>query len=254
MPFVAMSSRRPTNGLTKVAPAFAASSACAGEKHSVTLTLMPSPASALQALMPSRVSGTLTTMYWSIFAMSWPSRIMPAKSVAVTSPLTGPLTISQIFFRLALKSPGSFASSDGLVVTPSRMPRSAIAWMSLMLPVSTKIFIARSYRLTGGFFDVGARRADVAGLVDGLHGVRKPHAALDVVEERRLRDRLGRNALQRLVVNRAQHVVSSQIRFAVGFPDQIDRAFGGDRVQSFRPRRRERIDEHPAGRAGRVAF
>ena len=49
--------------------------------------------------MPSRVSGTLTTMCSSIFAMSCPSRIMPAKSVATTSPLTGPLTMSQIFFR-----------------------------------------------------------------------------------------------------------------------------------------------------------
>ena len=49
--------------------------------------------------MPSRVSGTLTTMCGSIAAMSCPSRIMPAKSVATTSPLTGPFTMSQIFFR-----------------------------------------------------------------------------------------------------------------------------------------------------------
>ena len=62
-----------------------------------------------------------------IVAISWPSRIIPAKSVAMTSPLTGPLTISQIFFRFALTSPDSLASSDGFVVTPSRMPRSAIA-------------------------------------------------------------------------------------------------------------------------------
>ena len=126
MPLVAMSSSRPTNGLMKVAPALAASSACAAEKHSVTLTRMPSPDKALQALMPSRVSGTLTTMCSSIAAMSWPSRIMPAKSVAVTSPLTGPFTMSQIFFRFCRKSPGSFASSDGLVVTPSMMPSAAM--------------------------------------------------------------------------------------------------------------------------------
>ena len=36
MPSVEMSSRRPTNGEMYVAPAFAASSACEAEKHSVT--------------------------------------------------------------------------------------------------------------------------------------------------------------------------------------------------------------------------
>ena len=42
MPEVAMSSSRPTNGLTNVAPTFAASSAWAAEKISVTLTRVPS--------------------------------------------------------------------------------------------------------------------------------------------------------------------------------------------------------------------
>ena len=42
MPDVAMSSSRPTKGLTKVAPTLAASSACAAVKTSVTFTLMPS--------------------------------------------------------------------------------------------------------------------------------------------------------------------------------------------------------------------
>ena len=105
---------------------------------------MCSPDRALQALMPSRVSGTLTTMCGSIVAMSWPSRIMPAKSVAVTSPLTGPFTMSQILFRFARKSPDSFARSDGFVVTPSRMPSDAIASISLMLPVSANSFMGRS--------------------------------------------------------------------------------------------------------------
>ena len=40
MPLVATSSSRPTNGLTNVAPALAASSACAAENTSVTFTLM----------------------------------------------------------------------------------------------------------------------------------------------------------------------------------------------------------------------
>ena len=70
---------------------------------------------------------------------------MPAKSVAITSPLTGPLTISQIFFRFSRKSPGSFASSDGLVVTPSMMPIAASVSMSLMLPVSMKSFMWNSW-------------------------------------------------------------------------------------------------------------
>ena len=43
MPSVAMSSSRPTNGLTYAAPTLAANSACVGEKISVTLTRMPSP-------------------------------------------------------------------------------------------------------------------------------------------------------------------------------------------------------------------
>ena len=42
MPSWPMSSSRPTNGLMKLAPALAASSACAAEKHSVTLTIAPS--------------------------------------------------------------------------------------------------------------------------------------------------------------------------------------------------------------------
>jgi hypothetical protein len=84
-----------------VAPALAASSACAAEKQSVTLTRMPSPDSDLHALMPSRVSGTFTIMCESMPAMSCPCESMPAKSVAVTSPLTGPFTIWQIFFRFS---------------------------------------------------------------------------------------------------------------------------------------------------------
>ena len=62
-----MSSSRPTNGLTNVAPTFAASSACAAEKISVTLTRMPSDDSVLHAWTPALVNGTLTTMCSSIF-------------------------------------------------------------------------------------------------------------------------------------------------------------------------------------------
>src|SRR3546814_5763203 len=59
IPLKPLSSWRPTNGETKVAPALAASSAWFAEKQSVTLTIVPSPVSALQVLSPSMVSGTL---------------------------------------------------------------------------------------------------------------------------------------------------------------------------------------------------
>ena len=59
MPSKPLSSCRPTKGETKVAPALAASSAWLAEKHSVTLTIVPSPVSFLQVLSPSIVSGTL---------------------------------------------------------------------------------------------------------------------------------------------------------------------------------------------------
>ncbi len=78
MPLVAMSSRRPTNGLTYDAPTLAASNACVGEKTSVTLTRVPSPESVLHAFTPSFVNGTLTTMCSSIAASSRPSRSMPS--------------------------------------------------------------------------------------------------------------------------------------------------------------------------------
>jgi hypothetical protein len=58
-----MSSGLPTNGLTINAPALAAMIAYAAEKHSVTLTRIPSLLSAEVVLMPSRVSGHFTTTF-----------------------------------------------------------------------------------------------------------------------------------------------------------------------------------------------
>ena len=92
MPSWPMSSSRPMNGEMKVAPALAASSAWLAEKHSVTLTIVPSPVSALQALRPSQVSGTLTVTFLAILASARPSLSMPSRSVAATSALTGPGT------------------------------------------------------------------------------------------------------------------------------------------------------------------
>ena len=93
------SSSRPTNGLTKVAPAFAASSACAAENTSVTLTRMPSSDSVLQAWMPSRVSGTLTTMCSSMLRDVVSLAHHAGEFGRTTSPLTGPFTMAQIFLR-----------------------------------------------------------------------------------------------------------------------------------------------------------
>src|SRR6185503_4470451 len=119
---------------------------------------------------------------------------MPAVSVAVTSPLTGPLTISQMRLRFWRKSPASFASSDGFVVTPSRMPSAATASISLMLPVSTKSFmgslLCADSRSPCGFLDASRERADVAGGVHGLHRVGEAHAGLRVVLERRFLNRI----------------------------------------------------------------
>src|SRR5258705_13853731 len=48
----------------------------------------------------------------------------------------------------------SFAISEGLVVTPSRMPSAAASRISLMLAVSMKNFMARPFVVTdmGGFY------------------------------------------------------------------------------------------------------
>ena len=83
---------------------------------------MPSARSALHACTPALPNGTLMTTCGSIVARSRPSRIMPSTSVAMTSALTGPLTIWQIRFVISRGSPLSFAMSDGLVVTPSMIP------------------------------------------------------------------------------------------------------------------------------------
>src|SRR6266571_7374440 len=141
MPSSLMSSSRPMKGLTHQAPALAARRAWLGEKHSVTLTLIPSDASALQAFKPSGISGTLTMMFLWILARSLPSLIMASASTLTTSALTGPSTIEQISWRRSLKLRPSLATSDGLVVTPSRMPQLAASLISFALPVSKKIII-----------------------------------------------------------------------------------------------------------------
>ena len=58
-----MSSRRPTNGDSSDAPAFAASSPWFAVKMSVQLVLMPSSAKRLMASSPFSLIATLTTMF-----------------------------------------------------------------------------------------------------------------------------------------------------------------------------------------------
>ena len=73
-------------GETKLAPAFAASSAWLAEKHRVTFTMRPSSESVLQAFSPSGVSGTLIAMFSAIFASSRPSATMPSAHVGRDGP------------------------------------------------------------------------------------------------------------------------------------------------------------------------
>ena len=141
MPSWLMSSRRPTKGEMKAAPALAASNAWEGEKHRVTLTLVPPWLSARQALRPSHVSGTLTATFGAISASARPSESMVSASVAVTSALTGPDTMSQMLRITSKKSPPDLAISEGLVVTPSSSPVAERSSISAMSAVSTKNFM-----------------------------------------------------------------------------------------------------------------
>jgi hypothetical protein len=72
-----MSSSRPTKGEMKVAPALAASSACAAEKQSVTLTLMPSSAQRLAGLQPVDGERHLDAMLSASFASAGPRAACP---------------------------------------------------------------------------------------------------------------------------------------------------------------------------------
>src|SRR5215472_14451818 len=117
------------------------------EKHKVTLVLMPCSLRHLQAFNPSRVVGSLTTTCLCQLAYSWASLHMPPESVAMTSVLTGPWAISQISTMVCLKGLPSLARSEGLVVTPSRIPSDAASRISAMLAVSTKNFMINHHPL-----------------------------------------------------------------------------------------------------------
>ena len=97
MPSWPISSSRPTNGLTKVAPALAASSAWAAEKQSVTLTIVPSLGQRLAGAQPVRRQRQLDRDVRRDPRAAHPPRACIASySVAATSALTGPGTTAQI--------------------------------------------------------------------------------------------------------------------------------------------------------------
>jgi len=130
------------NGLTNVAPAFAARIACAGEKHSVTFTIAPSSLRRRQARSPSGVSGTFTAMFLAMPRNTRPSAIIPSNSVDATSALTGPGTVAQISASTSWNFFPVLAINDGLVVTPSSSPLAASDLISAVSAVSTKNFMS----------------------------------------------------------------------------------------------------------------
>ena len=73
-----MSSSRPINGLTYLAPAFAAKRAWFGENTRVILTGIPSAVKLLQAFSPSPVIGHLTITLSPYLRSRLPSSIIPS--------------------------------------------------------------------------------------------------------------------------------------------------------------------------------
>ena len=94
---------------------------------------MPSPRRIRSALRPSTVVGSLTTTFGAIFASSRPCWTMPSVSVATTSRLTGPSTIRQISSTRSRNGRFSLATSEGLVVAPSRRPIAVASLSSFTL-------------------------------------------------------------------------------------------------------------------------
>ena len=95
----------------------------------------------MHALRPSFVSGTLIVTFLWILASGWACAIIPSYSSAVTSAEIGPSTIVQISAITSSNLRPSLATREGLVVTPSRMPRRAASLISSMFAVSMKNFM-----------------------------------------------------------------------------------------------------------------
>src|SRR6516225_7245613 len=140
IPVEPTSSSLPTNGLIKYAPALAARRAWPGKRQSVRLARVYSLLGAALPRIPSRVRGHFTTTFLWILASRLPSSTMAANSVATTSALMSPSTMSQIFRTCSSSARPSLAIKVGFVVTPSTMPQLAPFRNSSRLAVSRKNF------------------------------------------------------------------------------------------------------------------
>ena len=157
MPSAPRSSNLPTKGDINAAPALAARRACAAEKHSVTLTIIPLSESSRHKISPSVVKGTFIVTFLPSPDSTFASSRMPLNSIAVTSALTGPSTSAQISAIVCFMSRPDFAIRDGLVVTPSTIPVGRRAFISSQFAVSRKIFILsliKSYCLFAGIISL----------------------------------------------------------------------------------------------------
>src|SRR5439155_15431636 len=120
------------------APASAVSSACVAENTSVMFTLWPSDTRTRVASSPAAENGTLTITLSCSVRSARPSATIEATSRETTSADTSPSTSSQIRLIASPGSLSSFASSEGFVVAPDRMPHAAISSTSATEPVSMK--------------------------------------------------------------------------------------------------------------------
>src|SRR5699024_3308326 len=117
-----MSSKRPKNGDTYVAPARAASSACVALKISVTFVLILRSLNAFTAFKPSSVIGTLTVILGAFSANPFPPSFLLSASSAIPSELPDPVTSPVISFRRSWKDTPSFATRLGLLLLlPKRL-------------------------------------------------------------------------------------------------------------------------------------
>jgi hypothetical protein len=95
----------------------------------------------LQTFNPSGVKGTFTATLSAISRNLCASFNIVSKSVAATSALTGPSTMSQISLIRGKNSLPAFLINDGFVVTPSSNPVDARSLISSISAVSIKNFM-----------------------------------------------------------------------------------------------------------------
>src|SRR5262245_62026215 len=253
IPFSPMSSRRPTNGLTKYAPAFAAMIAWGAEKTSVTFTRIRSLLRILVAFSPSFVIGHFTTMFGCSFARCLPSSTMPAASRLTVSALTGPSTSEQILSSWSSKLLPSFEISVGFVVIPSKTPVLAASRISSMLAVSRKNFMLSPFCHCSNLLWTTKRRAHwtfVSRFVDSGDGIIQARPVRRI-EKPDATSRAIRNRLESLVRSfTAEHTISGKIGFGVRLPGHVRACLRCFNVKPHRNSGRRRIFRHNCGRLG----